>query len=73
MLLARFGAGEEAWLVSSVDCLAPGCPPRQTLIACLHPAARITFRINKPVEAVTFDDVEALGERHVRTAAEACC
>lgn len=70
---ARFGDGEEVWLVSETRCVTPGAPPRQTLIALLHPAARVTFRLPAPPEEVTRSDIDALGAAAASFAAEACC
>ncbi len=73
LLIARFGEGEERWLVVEAACAVPGRPARQTAIACLHPAASLAFRIPKPVEDIDSDDVAALGAAAVALAAEGCC
>lgn len=73
LAVARFGAGEEAWLVTETLCREPGLPPRQTLIALIHPAARLVFRVAKPIAEVTGDDVAALGDPAANLAAEGCC
>ena len=71
--LARFGEGEEAWLVSEVVCTEPGRAPRQTIVALLHPAAGLSFRIACAADAVTEADIAALGDAAASLAAEACC
>jgi hypothetical protein len=70
---ARFGEGEEAWLVSEDPCLNPDGPGRTTTLALVHPVAQIVFRIPVPMAEVTPGDVNALGEVAARLAAEACC
>lgn len=69
----RFGDGAETWVVGETACVTPGAPPRQTVIALIHPAARISFRIPAPPEAITRADIQALGEAAASFAAEACC
>ena len=69
----RFGEGEEAWMVSETLCRVPGRAPRQTVLALMHPAASIAFRLPMPMAEVTQADVAALGETAARLAAEACC
>lgn len=71
--VARFGAGDEAWLVSEAVCGTPGQPPRQTIVALVHPAAQIAFRFPCAMEEVTEAAVGALGDHAARLAAEACC
>ncbi len=70
---ARFGAGDEAWIVTEASCLEPGRPPRQTTLALIHPAAALSFRIAKPMVAVTEDDIRELGAGAAALAAEGCC
>jgi hypothetical protein len=70
---SRFGDGAEAWLVTETTCRIPGAAPRQTVIALLHPAASIAFRLDKPVSAVTEADILHLGARAAALAAEGCC
>jgi len=69
----RFGAGEEAWLVTETICAAPGQPARQTVILMLHPAATITFRIGKAMTEIEQLDIDALGDTAAQLAAEGCC
>ena len=69
----RFGDGEEAWMVTETACIVSGQPPRQTIIALIHPAASIAFRIAKPLDAVTATDIAGLGEAAATLAAEGCC
>jgi len=69
----RFGAGEEAWIVTEASCLEPGRPPRQTTIVMIHPAASLSFRIAKPMAAVDAADIAELGEAAAELAAEGCC
>jgi hypothetical protein len=69
----RFGEGDEAWMVTETACVVPGQPPRQTVIALIHPAASIAFRIPKPLDAITADDIGGLGEAAATLAAEGCC
>lgn len=69
----RFGAGEEAWLVTEAACVVPGSPPLQTTLVLLHPAAQIAFRITRPMADITPADIAALGENAAALAAEACC
>jgi hypothetical protein len=69
----RFGTGEEAWLVTEAACVVPGSPPLQTTLVLLHPAARIAFRIPRPMADITPGDIAALGETAAALAAEACC
>lgn len=71
--VARFGAGEEAWLVSEAACRTPGQPARQTVVALCHPAARLVFRLPLPMAAITERDIAALGDAAANCAAEACC
>lgn len=72
-LEARFGGGDDAWIVTEASCLEPGRPPRQTTLALLHPAATLSFRIAKPMSEVGEADVLALGEAAAALAAEGCC
>ncbi len=72
-LIARFGAGDEAWIVTEAACLEPGRPPRQTTLALIHPAASLSFRIPKPMAAVGEADIAELGEAAAALAAEGCC
>lgn len=72
-LLARFGVADEAWIVTEASCLEPGRPPRQTTIVLIHPAASLSFRIARPMAAVTPADIAALGEAAAMLAAEGCC
>lgn len=69
----RFGAGEEAWLVTERICAAPGQPARQTVILMLHPAASITFRIGKAMNEIEQADIDSLGDTAAQLAAEGCC
>ena len=71
--MARFGSGDEAWIVTEASCLEPGRPPRQTTLVLLHPAASLSFRIAKAMTAVDEADVMALGEAAALLAAEGCC
>ncbi len=60
-------------MVSETLCRVPGRAPRQTVLALMHPAASIAFRLPMPMAEVTQADVAALGETAARLAAEACC
>lgn len=71
--VARFGAGEEAWLVTETPCRILGRPSRQTVVALVHPAARIAFRLPCGMHEITRADIEALGDGGARLAAEGCC
>jgi hypothetical protein len=71
--VARFGEGDEAWMVSETACAVPGQPPLQTVIALLHPAASIAFRIARPMAEITAGDIAGLGEAAASLAAEGCC
>lgn len=69
----RFGEGDEAWMVTETACVVPGQPPRQTVIALIHPAASLAFRIPRPMDQVTRLDISGLGEAAATLAAEGCC
>lgn len=69
----RFGAGDDIWLVTETACAVPGRPPRQTLLALVHPAARLVFRLPMAMNDVGRGDIEALGEAAAALAAEGCC
>jgi hypothetical protein len=71
--MARFGEGEEAWMVTETRCAVPGRAPRHTIVALIHPAAFITFRIPRPMAEIEASDIDALGEPAAQLAAEGCC
>lgn len=71
--VARFGEGEEAWMVTETRCAVPGKPTRQTIVALIHPAAFIAFRIARPMDEIEEADIDALGEPAAQLAAEGCC
>jgi hypothetical protein len=48
---------EAAILVSEIACALPGCPPLETVVAFWDGATRHHFKLFKPVEAVTPDDL----------------
>lgn len=70
---SRFGDGDEAWVVTETLCRVPGAAPRQTVIALLHPAASIAFRLEMPMDEVTQAHIADLGARAAALAAEGCC
>lgn len=72
-LIARFGAGDEAWIVTEASCLEPGRPPRQTTLALIHPAAALQFRIPRPMAEIAEADILELGAAAAALAAEGCC
>jgi len=71
--VARFGSGDEAWIVTEARCVEPGRPPRQTTLVLLHPAASLSFRIAKPMLEISAADIGDLGEAAALLAAEGCC
>ena len=50
-------APETAILVSEVTCNLPGCPPLETVVAFWENDQRYHFKLFKPVEEVTFDNL----------------
>ena len=70
---ARFGDGEEAWMVTEEACRRTDGPGRQTMLVLLHPAASLAFRIARPMADVAQADIDALGHSAAALAAEACC
>lgn len=70
---ARFGAGEEAWLVSEQRCVLEVGRGLQTTLVLIHPAARLAFRIPRPMGQVSEADIAALGAPAASLAAEGCC
>ncbi len=71
--MARFGTGDEAWIVTEASCLEPGRPPRQTTLMLVHPAATLVFRVAKPMAELCEADIQGLGEAAAQLAAEGCC
>jgi len=71
--MARFGEGEEAWMVTETRCAVPGKAPRQTIVALIHPAAFVAFRIPRPMNEIEAADIDALGTPAAQLAAEGCC
>ena len=70
----RFGEGdEEAWLVTEESCRGPASRGLQTTLVLIHPAARIAFRLPRPMAEVTPQDIAELGAPAAALAAEACC
>jgi nitrate reductase delta subunit len=53
----HFALGEAAILVAEVACAVPGCPPIETVIAFWSNEKRHHFKIFKPVEEVSPDDL----------------
>jgi len=50
-------APESAILVSEVTCNLPGCPPLETVVAFWENEKRYHFKLFKPVEEVTQDNL----------------
>ena len=50
-------SGENAILVSELECALPGCPPLETIIAFWCEERRHRFKIFKPVAEVVPDDL----------------
>ncbi|MFO1236211.1 MAG: hypothetical protein U1F24_04220 [Alphaproteobacteria bacterium] len=73
LAVARFGEGEEVWLVTEEACGRTDGSGRSTVVALLHPAAQIAFRILRPMAEIGPADIDALGEAAALLAAEACC
>jgi len=73
LAVARFGEGEEAWLVTEEACGRAEGQGRSTLLVLLHPATQIAFRILRPMADIGPADIAELGERAATLAAEACC
>lgn len=69
----RFGSSDDVWVVTEVECGEPGRAPRQTVLALLHPAASVSFRIAKPLCDIQQEDVVRLGDAAAALAAEGCC
>jgi hypothetical protein len=55
---ARFRLAEETTiLVSELACALPGCPPLETVIAFWDGDERYHFKVFKPVEEISADDL----------------
>jgi nitrate reductase delta subunit len=50
-------AADTAIMVSEVTCNLPGCPPLETVVAFWEKEQRYHFKLFKPVEEVTFDNL----------------
>ena len=50
-------AAETAIMVSEVTCNLPGCPPLETVVAFWENEQRYHFKLFKPVEEVTIDNL----------------
>lgn len=61
--IERFALAEDtAVMVAELDCLEPGCPPHETVIAFWDASKRRhQFKVMKAAAAVTRADVDALG------------
>lgn len=46
-------------MVTELTCTEPGCPPRETVIALMHPGAPVQYKIHKPLREVNPDDIAA--------------
>lgn len=54
---SRFRIGDAAILVAEVECMVPGCPPIETVIAFWSEGRRHHFKVFKPVAEVVEDDL----------------
>lgn len=64
LIRSRLGCHEhDHVLVQELNCLEPGCPPKETMIAIFSDGkSPVQFRIHKALSDINLDDLNALFE-----------